>query len=256
MAMLGAAQPGLEDLLLGTVPDLPQMTVFHPALALESGEAYLSHLEAAANGELRPFLLVLEGSVLDERLAGAGTFSRLGSRAGRPVTIGDWLKRLAPQAEAVMATGSCATWGGIPAARGSPTGAMGLEDFLGRGFQSRGGLPVINIPGCAPSGATFVETVLYVYYHLAQLVPLELDEARRPRWLYQQLTHPMPPRAAYLPLEAYEEAGRPAVGCPIPHEGWMRGIGGCARVGGACIGCTEPNFTDDLLKFARLERAG
>lgn len=253
MAMLGAAQPGLEDLLLGAVPDLPQMTVFHPALALESGEAYLSHLEAAANGNLTPFLLVLEGSVLDERLAGTGTFSRLGSLDGKPLTVADWLKRLAPQAEAVIATGSCATWGGVPAALGSPTGAMGLEDFLGRDFKSRGDLPVINVPGCAPSGGAFVDTVLYVFYHLAKFVPLDLDEDRRLRWLYNQITHPRPPRADYLPVEAYAEAGRPAVGCPIPSEGWMRGIGGCARVGGACIGCTERDFTDHLLKFARPE---
>jgi len=35
MGALGATQPGLEDLLLGRVPDVPAMTLLHPTLALE-----------------------------------------------------------------------------------------------------------------------------------------------------------------------------------------------------------------------------
>ena len=103
MAMLGAAEPGIEDLLLGRLPDVPQITLVHPGLALESGQAYRSWLEQAARGDLAPFLLVLEGSVMDESLAGEGSFSRLGTEDDRAVTIADWVSRLAPQAEAVVA---------------------------------------------------------------------------------------------------------------------------------------------------------
>lgn len=253
MAVLGAAQPGIEDLLLGSIQDVPKITLIHSALAFESGDAYLAYLEAAARGDLAPFLLVLEGSVPDETLAGEGSFSRLGTVQGQPLTVGDWLRPLAANAEAVIAIGSCAAWGGIPGAAGSPTGAMGLEDFLGLNFRSRADLPVVNVPGCAPSGGAFIEAVLYVVYHLARLVPLELDDDRRPIWLYREVAHPMPPRAGYLPLEAYSTAERPAVGCPVPGSGWMRGIGGCAQVGGACIGCTDRDFTDRHLALARLD---
>jgi hydrogenase small subunit len=251
MATLGATQPRIEDLLLGRIPDLPPIGLVHPALAFESGDAYRAHLERAADGALSPFILVLEGSVLDETRAGEGSFSRLGSDGERPVTIAAWIDRLTPRAEAVVAIGSCATWGGIPAAAGSPTGAMGLEAYLGRDFRSRAGLPVVNVPGCAPSGDAFLELLTSVVQHLAGLVPLELDEQRRPRWLYSTTAHPMPPRADYLPPEAYQTAGRPVVGCPVPRWGWMKGIGGCARVGGACIGCTAPDFTDRYLELAR-----
>jgi hydrogenase small subunit len=256
MAMLGAAEPSIEDLLLGRVPDAPRVTLVHPVLALESGEAYCARIEQAARGDLSPFVLVLEGSVLDESLAGEGSFSRLGMRDERPLTIAAWIDRLAPAAEAVIAIGSCATWGGIPAAAGSPTGAMGLEDYLGREFLSRAGLPVINVPGCAPSGASFIDTLIYVFLHLQHLVPLELDEERRPRWLYGELTHPLPPHADYLPPQAYDVAGRPAVGCPVPGQGWMRGIGGCARVGGTCIGCTARDFADRYLELTRPHQPG
>src|SRR5215510_6526450 len=170
MAMLGAATPGIEALLLGQVPDVPRVVLVHPVLAFESGDAYCSQLEQAAHGNLAPFVLVLEGSVLDESQAGAGSFSRLGmDEHGRPLTMAeDWIDRLAPHAEAIVAIGSCATWGGIPAAAGSTTGAMGLEAYLSRDFLSRAGLPIINVPGCAPPGEAFIETVISTCLHLAQ----------------------------------------------------------------------------------------
>src|SRR5215475_10123401 len=105
MAVLGAAEPGIEDLILGNVPDAPPVTVIHPALAMESGDAYRAYLERAAEGALSPFVLVLEGSVLDESLAGEGTFSRLGELSdGRPITMAMWIDRLSARAEAVVAS--------------------------------------------------------------------------------------------------------------------------------------------------------
>lgn len=221
-----------------------------------------------------------------------GSFSRMGIEEGRPVTSADWVDRLAPRAEGAIAIGSCATWGGIPAARPNPTGAMGLEEHLGDDFRSRAGLPIVNVPGCAPSGDAFLETVLYVLLHWMGLVPLELDDQGRPRWLYGSNAHPLPPRteddppvltlarrivsefpdaveegdAAHLArmldadeeevVEALELLTRAATGCPVPRRGWMGGVGGCSRVGGSCIGCTDPSFADRHLGRARPATAG
>ena len=101
---------------------------------------------------------------------------------------------------------------------------------------------MINVPGCAPPGEAFVETLISVCLHLARWVPLELDGERRPRWLYTELAYPQPLRADYMPAEAYDVPRRPAVGCPVPRQGWMKGIGGCASVGGCRIGCTAPDL--------------
>ena len=49
----------------------------------------------------------------------------------QPVSVNEWLRRLAPGAAAMLAIGTCATWGGVPAAAGNISGAMSLMDFLG-----------------------------------------------------------------------------------------------------------------------------
>src|SRR3989442_15330249 len=80
----------------------------------------------------------------------------------RTVTTDEWIARLAPGAAASIAIGTCATWGGVPAAAGNITGSMSLMDFLGKDYRSALGVPVINVPGCSPVGDNFTETVAAV----------------------------------------------------------------------------------------------
>ena len=84
-----------------------------------------------------------------------------------------------------MAVGTCATYGGIPAMKNNPTGAMGLPDYLGWKWKSKAGLPVVCIPGCPAQPDNMTETLLYLALHLAGLAPApELDEQLRPTWLF------------------------------------------------------------------------
>ena len=243
MSVLGATSPRLEELLGGGLTHIPRIEFIHPALSLEAGDRYVDALTRARLGQRDPFILVLEGSLFDERLAGDGSFSRLGHVAGHAACVEDWVAWLAPQAAAVIAIGSCATWGGVPAASGTFTGAMGLEAFLGKDFRSRSGLPIVNVPGCAPNGDAFVELLSYVLLHLGGLVPLELDGLNRPLWLYATSTPLRPVRTLD---QAWEETDECA-DCSVPVRGWINHIGGCARVGGACNGCTRPDFPDRTL---------
>jgi hydrogenase small subunit len=61
---------------------------------------------------------------------------------------------LAPKAWGVVAIGTCATYGGIHAMAGNPTGCMGLADYLGWDFRSAGGLPIVNVPAARCSRTT------------------------------------------------------------------------------------------------------
>jgi len=269
ISVLGATQPPIEALLTGAVPGLPRLILHHPVLAVDAGEAFVKHFEDAWHGKLdAPYVIVLEGSVPDEKLSGDGWFSAMGtgglneSGAGRPTVMNEWLARLAPGAAAAIAIGTCATWGGIPAAAGNPTGSMSLMDFLGKDYQSTFGLPVINVPGCAPQGDNFTETVAAVLLFLQGLGPLpEFDELGRPAWLFGETVHRRCNRGGYYEegvfadhyggQECLVEVGcwGPVVQCNITGRGAINHVGGCMNVGGICIGCTMPGFPDKFTPF-------
>ena len=85
----------------------------------------------------------------------------------------------------MVAVGTCATYGGIPAMKNNPTGAMGLADYLGWKFKSKAGLPIVNIPGCPAQGDNITETLMYLVLALAGMAPPpELDDQLRPKWLF------------------------------------------------------------------------
>jgi hydrogenase small subunit len=251
---MSAADPGLEDLLLGHIPDAPALEIIHPYFFYDSGARYHEWLARAAAGQLSSFVLVVEGALYADQEH--GSFATLTqNEAGATVTTAEWLTVLAPQAAAIIALGSCAAWGGIPAAAGAAANVQTVSELVGADFRSRGGLPIINLPGCAPTGAGFVETLTYVFLHLAQLVPLELDAQGRPTWLYNKGANAVPPRADYAPAVGYDLTGRPLTLCPVPTYGWTQGLGGCIRVGGGCIACTEPGFADHSMRWARPDAA-
>ena len=156
IALTAATKPSAEDLMAGTVPGLPRVEVIHTVVSVESGPEWVNNMILAENGELdAPFVICWEGSVMDETKSGTGYWMGLGEDpdTGRTVTSLEWLTRLAPMAAAVIAVGTCATWGGIPAAEGNVTNAMGTMDYLGKDYRSAFGVPVVNIPGC-PSETT------------------------------------------------------------------------------------------------------
>ena len=116
----------------------------------------------------RPFVLVVEGSIPNEKIKAEGYWAALGTdkQTGQPITTCEWIDRLAPKAVAVVAAGTCATYGGIHAMAGNPTGAMGLADYLGWNWRSKAGIPIVNVPGCPVQPDNFMETLLYLLYQV------------------------------------------------------------------------------------------
>jgi len=262
IAMTAATQPSIEDLVAGAIPGLPAVRLHNPVLAYENGEEFMEWLHRGAEGALGEFILVIEGSIPDETNKADGYWAALGNdpRTGQPIPTVRWIDRLAPRAWAVVAAGTCATYGGIHAMEGNPTGCMGLPDYLGWSWRSRAGVPIVCVPGCPVQPDNFMETIVYLLRQVAGAAPMiPLDDLLRPRWLFEATVHEGCDRGGY-----YEQADfateygdkqcivkqgcwGPVVNCNVPKRGWMNGIGGCPNVGGVCIGCTMPGYPDKFM---------
>ncbi len=268
LAMTSATNPSLEDLLCGFLPGMPPVVIHNPVLAYENGDDFMRAWWAAATGTLDPFVLVLEGAVPNEDINGEGHWAGLGSDplSGQPILTTTWIDRLAPRAAAVLALGTCAAYGGIPAMRNNPTGAMGLRDYLGWKWTSQLGLPIVNLPGCPAQPDNITELLLCLVLHIAGMGPApDLDDQGRPRRLFDRTVHEACNRSGMAEQGQFARAhgderclvklgcNGPVVKCNVPLRGWSGGLGGCPNVGGICIGCTMPGFPD---RYMPLMKAG
>jgi len=264
VSVTAATLPSIEDVVMGNIPGLPKVNLYNRVLAKESGAAYMRPWFAAAEGKLDPFVLVVEGSIPNEKIKKEGYWTGIGydEITGQPITLTEWIDKLAPRAVAVVGCGTCATYGGIHAMQGNPTGSMGLADYLGWDWRSKAGIPIVNVPGCPLQPDNMMETLLYLLYQVAGLSPMiPLDEQLRPTWLFGKTVHEGCDRGSYYEQGDFaHEYGSPkclvkigcwgpVVNCNVTKRGWMDGIGGCPNVGGICIACTMPGFPDKFMPF-------
>jgi hydrogenase small subunit len=266
VSITNSSQPALEDVVNGLIPGLPKVHLHNKVLSPTfGGHEFLEPFFKAANDELgAPFIFVVEGSIPNEKINGDGYWTSMGNdpETGEPLTLNWWIDRLAHKAWAVVACGTCATFGGIHAMAGNVTGCMGLVDYLGKDFLSAGGLPVINVPGCPVQPENMMETLAWALAQAAGNAPIiPLDKLGRPQWLFGKTVHEGCDRAGYYEQGDFArdynspkclvKAGcwGPVVNCNVTKRGWMVGIGGCPNVGGICIGCTMPGFPDKFMPF-------
>jgi hydrogenase small subunit len=264
IAITAATQPSLEDLVLGIIPGIPKVHFHNPVLAKENGEEFMKHFHDAVADRLGPFILVMEGSIPNEKNKAEGYWAGFGidHATGQPIPTCEWIDRLAPKAWAIMTAGTCSAYGGIHAMAGNPTGAMGLADYLGWKWKSHAGIPIVNVPGCPVQPDNFMETLLYLLRQAAGTAPMiPLDDLMRPLWLFAETVHEGCDRGGYYEQGDFAtEVGKkqcivkqgcwgPVVNCNVGKRGWMNGIGGCPNVGGVCIGCTMPGFPDKMMPF-------
>jgi hydrogenase small subunit len=264
IALTAATQPSIEELVLGAIPWIPKVRLHNPVLAMENGEEFLRHFRLAAEKKLGPFILVVEGSIPDETNKKEGYWASFGTdpATGQPIPTCDWIDRLAPEAWAVVAAGTCAAYGGIHAMQGNPTDCMGLPDYLGWKWKSKAGIPIVCIPGCPVQPDNLTQTILELLYFASGRAPMfELDDSLRPAALFSQTVHEGCDRGGYYEQADFaDELGSrqcivklgcwgPVVQCNVGKRGWMGGIGGCPNVGGICIGCTMPGFPDKFMPF-------
>ena len=265
VAITSATSPSLMDMLTGIMPGLPRIILHNPMLAVECGEEFLQWWYDAEAGRLDSYVLIIEGSVGNEDINGVGHWTGFGVDPidKQPITVNEWIDRLAPRADAIVAVGTCAAYGGIPAMKNNPTGAMGVPAYLGYDWRSHRGLPIVCLPGCPAQPDNMTEVFVALAAYLGGIAPdFELDEQLRPKWLFERTTREGCNRAGFTEQGQFAtEYGAdsrclvklgckgPVARCNVPLRGWVNGVGGCPNAGGICIGCTMPGFPDKYMPF-------
>ena len=179
MSLLCAENPGAIDLLADAGIDL----LWHPALSLATAAEVLPLLQALADGTETVDILCVEGAIA-RGPNGTGRFQML-SGTGRPMM--DWVRAIALHARHVVAVGTCAAYGGVTAAGGNPSDAVGLQyegahpgGLLPPDWRAAGGLPVVNVAGCPTHPGWVTEPLLLLAS--GALGAADLDAFGRPRF--------------------------------------------------------------------------
>jgi quinone-reactive Ni/Fe-hydrogenase small subunit len=239
-ALLRSDGPKIDKIVLDIIS-----LEFHETLQAAAGHQAEKQLEEAIELFKGKYLLFVEGAV---PLGMDGQYGTIGAKAE---TFKDHLLRLASGAAAVIAVGSCATYGGIPAAAPNPTQSVGVMDVVS-------GKPIINIPACPANPANMVGVVLH--YVLTGKIP-ELDSLLRPKFAFGYRIHDNCERRAHFDAGEYvEEWGDNGaknnfclykMGCKGPMTfnncsivRYNEAVNWPIGVGRGCIGCSEPDFWD------------
>ena len=209
---------------------------YHETLMAAAGETVETLLYETAAKYAGQFFCVVEGAI---PTSNQGVYGMIGGR-----TMLSIAKEICPKAKAVIAIGTCASFGGLPAAFPNPTGAKGVKGALGRSFN----VPLVNLPGCPPNPVTFVGTL--ASYLLLGKLP-ELDDYARPVFAYGKKVHEQCPYRDKNEDRCLEDIGckgkRTFNNCPSVK--FNDGTSWPIQAGHPCIGCSEPQFWDRMTPF-------
>jgi hydrogenase small subunit len=233
-SLLRAEHPTLEKLILDVIS-----LDYHETLMAAAGHQAEAARKAAMKANKGKYILVVEGAIPQKD---KGIYCKIGGQ-----TAVDMVKECAADAAAVIAIGSCASWGGMPSTNPNPTLASSASDVLGK--------PVVTIPGCPPNPYNFLAAA--VHFLTFGKLP-DVDQLGRPKFAYGRLVHENCERRAHFDagrfaLEFGDEGHRKGyclykLGCKGP-ETYANcptiGFGDAGEgnwpvgCGHPCIGCTE-----------------
>jgi hydrogenase small subunit len=243
---LRASHPTFADIVLNLLS-----WNYHETVMTPSGNAAEKSLNDTILQYKGQYIAVVEGSI---PLAHNGVYCTIGGR-----TAIDIARDVCGNAYATIAAGTCAAFGGIPAAAGGLTGAVGVNEALP-------GLPrLINLSACPMNGANLAATLThFLTFHEMPAT----DDLGRPLFAHGDRIHDHCPRRAHYDagqfVEEWGDEGHqqgwclykmgckgPATNYNCPQIQWNDGTNWPIGVGHGCVGCAQPGFWDQMTPFYR-----
>lgn len=244
-AFLRANQPTAAEIILDYLS-----IDYHETIMAAAGH----QAEAAKHQTLEKYrgkyIAVVEGSI---PTAENGVYCTIAGDSALNI-----VRNVCGNAAATIAVGSCASFGGIPAAAPNPTEAISVS-------QAVPGATVLNLPGCPLNAENLTATI--VHYLTFNRLPA-VDQLGRPKFAYGKRIHDNCERRSHFDAGQYAEA----FGDPGHRQGWCLYKLGCKgpetfhncptirynegtswpiQAGHGCIGCSQPQFWDVMTPFYR-----
>ena len=240
-SFLRASRPTVAEIVLDTLS-----VDYHETIMAAAGHQAEQALAKTVAEKKNAYIAVVEGSI---PTGANGAFCTIGGRAAVDIA-----REVCGGAAATIAIGTCAAFGGLPAASPNPTGALGVADAV-PGVKN-----LINLSACPANVENL--TALIVYYLTFKSFP-PLDRYRRPLFAYGKSIHDNCERRAHFDAGQYvEEWGDEGhrtgyclykMGCkgPVTYQNcpnirWNGGTNWPIGCGHPCIGCAEPDFWDKM----------
>nr|NJM04554.1 hydrogenase small subunit [Desulfobacula sp.] len=219
---------------------------YHETIMAASGHQAEKNLHDAVEKYKGQFVCIVEGAIATNY---NGAYGKVGNRTFLAIA-----QDIVPKAAAVICIGTCATYGGVSAAKPNPGGYKGVGDALG--------IKPINIPGCPPNPLNLLGVIVKYLSKEA----IELDSIGRPMFAYGESVHDNCPRLKFYDEGKFvtEFGSKEAelgyclyqMGCKGPQTynncataKFNDGTSFPIQAGHPCIGCSEPNFWDNMTPF-------
>lgn len=244
-----------ESLLRSDTPTIDSLIFehisleYHETVMAASGWQAEQTLEDSMKKHKGNYILMVEGGI---PTGDTENYLTLGAHGKTGYSIA---KEACENAKAILAIGTCSSFGGIQAANPNPSNAKALSKVTNK--------TIINVPGCPPSEKNIVGNVLQ--FLLFKQAPA-LDVYNRPKWAYGLRIHDLCERRGHFDagefVEHFGDEGAKngyclyKVGCKGPYtfnncskERFNSHISWPIQAGHGCIGCSEPDFWDTMQPF-------
>ncbi len=243
-SFLRSAAPSAAEVVL----DLLSID-YHETIMSAAGHQAEENLHSVVHDKKGEYVAVIEGSI---PTGANGAYCTIGGRSAEQIA-----NEVCGNALAVIAVGTCATFGGLPAAAPNPTSALGVGDAV-PGIKT-----LLNLSACPVNAENLTATLVY-FLTYNRWPPT--DNLGRPLFAYGKSIHDNCERRAHYDAGQYvenwgDEGHRVGyclykMGCkgPVafqncPNVGWNEGTNWPIGCGHPCIGCAEPDFWDKMTPF-------
>lgn len=240
ISFLNADVPNAYEVLTSIV----NLTFSNSIMGNEGDAAYEDFLNTLDTD----FILLVDGAV---SMRENGLYNIVANYQGRNITAYEAVVLAGEKAKYIVSVGTCASYGGISAARPNPSECKSVSDVVNR--------TVVRLPTCPCHPDWVIGTVA----HLSTYGLPDLDDQGRPLLFYSHTIHDICTRRGMFDAGIFarsfgEDACMFLIGCkgPItktecPRTKWNSYVNWPIGNNTNCIGCGHPGFPDETEPFVR-----